>query len=198
MRIAYVSNTNPFDINNWSGTPHYLIAALQKHHEVVWIGGGTINGAFWHHRFLHREKRYNLLDYSTDICRIISAAINEGRFDAVISATFSMCSRLEIDIPLIAFCDLTYSLCNEYLRKSPSHLRVRSMSEEERFLQSADAVVYSSELAKISALFDYDVPVDKFHVLDFGANIPAPADVHPEDFDDDICRLVFVGLRCYL
>ena len=45
MRIVYVSNNNPFNINNWSGTPHLLISALRNHHAVVWIGGGVIKGS---------------------------------------------------------------------------------------------------------------------------------------------------------
>lgn len=193
MRIAYVSNNNPFDVNNWSGTPSNIISALQKYHEVVWVGGGTLNGAFWHHCFLNSKVSFNLLDYCVDISRIISGIIQNGKFDAVISSTYSMCSQLDIDIPLIAFGDLTYSLCNKYLRKSPPQFKARSMREEEKFLQCADAVIYSSEFVKISALLDYNISADKIHVLDFGANIPNPIDVKIEDFEDDICRLVFVG-----
>ncbi len=51
MRIAYISNDNPEDINNWSGTPYHIISALRKFHEVDWVGRGTLYGALWHHRF---------------------------------------------------------------------------------------------------------------------------------------------------
>lgn len=54
MRIAYISNNNPEDINNWSGTPCYIVSALRKYHEVDWVGGGVLNGALWHHRFLNK------------------------------------------------------------------------------------------------------------------------------------------------
>lgn len=37
MRIAYISNNNPRDINNWSGTPYHIISALSKYHEVDWV-----------------------------------------------------------------------------------------------------------------------------------------------------------------
>lgn len=193
MRIAYVSNTDPFDINSWSGTPHHLISALQKHHQVVWIGGGLISGASWHHRFLHRKRQFNFLDYIPDICKVVANDINSNKFDVVISATYSMCAELDVNIPLIAFCDLTYSLCNKHLRKSPPHMRARSMREEEKFLQRADAIIYSSDFAKDSALSDYNVTADKIHVIDFGANIPDPMDVRPEHFDYNMCRLTFVG-----
>ena len=193
MRIVYVSNNNPFNINNWSGTPHHLISALRKHHEIVWIGGGVINGASWHHRFLHNHKRFNVLDYIPDICRMVSDDINCNNFDAVISATYSMCSELDIDIPLIAFCDLTYSLCTKYLKRSVPQMKDRCMREEEKFLRSAGAVIYSSDFARKSAISDYNIPSDKISVIDFGANIPEPVDVEVSSFSRDICKLTFVG-----
>lgn len=193
MRIAYISNTNPSNINNWSGTPFHIVSTLQEEHEVVWVGGGLINGALWHHRFLHRKDRFNVLDYSTDICRIVSDTINNGNFDIAISATYSMCSDLHINIPLVAFCDLTYSLCCKYLRNSTTLRKARSMREEEKFLQHAGAIIYPSDFACKSALSDYDIPSEKIHVIDFGANIPDPEDVNVEEYDTDICRLLFVG-----
>ncbi len=193
MRIAYISNTNPSNINNWSGTPFHIVSTLQEQHEVVWIGGGLINGALWHHRFLHKKERFNVLDYSTDICRILSETINNGNFDIAISATYSMCSDLHINIPLVAFCDLTYSLCCKYLRNSTTYRKARSMHEEEKFLQHAGAIIYPSDFACKSALSDYDISSEKIHVIDFGANIPDPEDVNLEEYDTDVCRLLFVG-----
>ena len=36
MRIAYISNDNPEDINNWSGTQYHIISALENF--MKWIG----------------------------------------------------------------------------------------------------------------------------------------------------------------
>lgn len=193
MRIAYISNSDPHDINNWSGTPYHIISALSKYHEVVWVGGGTLNGALWHHRFLNKRKPFNLLDYSEDICRVVSNFIKEGKYDIAISSTYSMCSRLDIDIPLIAFSDLTYNLCTTYLKHAPIELREQSMQIEQDFLQLADAIIYPSSFAKDAALADYCLRETKIHILDFGANIPTPMNVNVDDFDSDICKLVFVG-----
>lgn len=193
MRIAYISDTNPSDINNWSGTPFHIVSALKEQHEVVWVGGGLIKGALWHHRFLHRKERFNVLDYISDICRIVSDTINNGNFDIAISATYSMCSELHINIPLIAFSDLTYSLCCKYLRDSTPYRKVLSMHEEEKFLRQAGAIIYSSDFACKSALSDYDIPSEKIHLIEFGANIPDPEDVNLEENDTEVCRLLFVG-----
>ncbi len=194
MRIAYISNKNPEDINNWSGTPYHIISALRKYHEVDWGGGGVLNGASWYHRFLNRQKPFNLLDYSEEIGKVVSEMLKEGKYDLAISSTYSLCSHLDVDIPLIAFSDLTYNLCTTYLRKTaPNGLRTRAMQLENRFLQLADAIIYPSSFAKEAALADYDIRSDKVHVLEFGANIPAPVAIDIDEFKNDVCKLVFVG-----
>lgn len=94
MRIAYISNNDPRDINNWSGTPYHIISALSKYHEVDWVGGGTLHGALWHHRFLNNKKPFNLLDYNEDIGHVVSNFVKDGKYDIAISSTYSMCSHL--------------------------------------------------------------------------------------------------------
>ena len=194
MRIAYISNDNPEDINNWSGTPYHIISALRKFHEVDWVGGGTLYGALWYHRFLDKKTPFNLLDYIDEMGRVVSRFIQEGNYDIAISSTYSICAHLDIDIPLIAFSDLTYSLCTTYLKKTaPKCQKERAMQIENDFLQLADAVIYPSLFAKNAALADYPIKEDKIHVLDFGANIPNPIDVKIDEYKNDVCQLVFVG-----
>lgn len=194
MRIAYISNSSPEDINNWSGTPYHILSALRKNHEVIWVGGGVLNGALWHHRFLNEKKKFNLLDYIEEICNVVSNLIKEGNYDIAISSTYSMCSHLKIDIPLIAFSDLTYNLCTTYLKKTASHaLKERAMQMEYDFLQLADAIIYPSSFAKNAALADYQIKENKIHILDFGANIPRPDKVQNYEFNSNVCKLLFVG-----
>lgn len=35
MKIAYISEISPSDLNNWSGTPHYVYKILSENHTVV-------------------------------------------------------------------------------------------------------------------------------------------------------------------
>lgn len=193
MRIAYISNNNPRDINNWSGTPYHIISALSKYHEVDWVGGGTLHGALWHHRFLNNKKPFNLLDYNEDIGHVVSNFVKDGKYDIAISSTYSMCSHLDIDIPLIAFSDLTYNLCTTYLKRAPDELKGQAMQIEKDFLQLADAIIYPSSFAKDAAMADYNIEENKIHILDFGANIPTPVGVKVDEFESDICKLVFIG-----
>lgn len=43
MRIAYLSDNPPMDVNIWSGTPSFIYKTLCKYHDVTWIGGGIVN-----------------------------------------------------------------------------------------------------------------------------------------------------------
>lgn len=43
MKIAYLSDQCPQNINLWSGTPFHIFNTLKKKHDVVWIGGGISN-----------------------------------------------------------------------------------------------------------------------------------------------------------
>lgn len=64
------------------------------------------------------------MDYDEEICNVVSNLLKDGKYDIVISSTYSMCSQLNIDIPLIAFSDLTYNLCTKYLKKTaPKELK---------------------------------------------------------------------------
>ena len=67
------------------------------------------------------------MDYDEEICNVVSNLLKDGKYDIAISSTYSMCSQLNIDIPLIAFSDLTYNLCTKYLKKTaPKELKERA------------------------------------------------------------------------
>lgn len=53
------------------------------------------------------------MDYDEEICNVVSNLLKDGKYDIAIFSTYSMCSQLNIDIPLIAFSDLTYNLCTK-------------------------------------------------------------------------------------
>lgn len=46
MKIAYISECSPLDVQNWSGTPFYVFNTLSKNHTVVWIGENMTFGAY--------------------------------------------------------------------------------------------------------------------------------------------------------
>lgn len=193
MKIAYISEYSPLDINNWSGTASYVYKTLSENNTVVWIGEGMCNGAYWHHRFLQNKQPFFIHDYSPDVCKMLSEAIKAGGFDIAITSTYTMASDLQIDIPLLYFSDIVYILCKDNYFHMSDELEKRAILREGKALRRADKIVFSSDIVKRTAIDFYNLPEENIHVLDFGANIPAPQNVQPDRFDKDICRLTFVG-----
>ena len=77
------------------------------------------------------------MDYDEEICNVVSNLLKDGKYDIAISSTYSMCSQLNIDIPLIAFSDLTYNLCTKYLKKTaPKELKERAAAARQSKLKN--------------------------------------------------------------
>ena len=85
------------------------------------------------------------MDYDEEICNVVSNLLKEGKYDIAISSTYSMCSQLNIDIPLIAFSDLTYNLCTKYLKKTaPKELKERAAAARQSKIKKLRLLFCSS------------------------------------------------------
>lgn len=193
MRIAYISNYSPEDIHMWSGTPYHVYHALKKRHDVVWIGGGIINGTMWYHMFTNNHKKYHVENYTNETGRFLSEKINQGNFDVVISCTYHLCINLDVTIPVIYYSDITFDEFKPWFNNKDSNYHDICRKTEKLCLEKVDAVVYSSDWAKNKAIETYQVDSNKIHVIEFGANIPTPYNVLDCKKKQDICNLVFVG-----
>ena len=193
MKIAYIIGDSPLDINIWSGTPYYVYKTLSKNHTVICLGEGMGNGAYWHHRFTQNKKPFFIHDYSPDVCRMLSNTIKAGKYDLVLTSTYTMASDLDINIPVLYFSDIVFTLCQGNYFDMTKELEKRAILCEGKTLRRADKIIFSSESVKNTAVEFYNLPKEKIHVLDFGANIPDPQNVVPEKYDKNVCRLLFVG-----
>lgn len=193
MKIAYLSNENPKDVNVWSGTPSYIYKTLAIHHEITWIGRGVLQGARWHHIFLGKSDIFFPHDYCDEICKILSNTIRKGNFDIVISSNYLLCCNLDINIPIIFVNDVVYGICEGVFFEPNADFRKRAINREGACLRNVDKIIYSSEFARERAISDYSLHKDKIHVLEFGANIPEPNNIVVTEYDTNICNLVFVG-----
>ena len=170
-----------------------MYKTLSEKHMVVCLGEGMCNGAYWHHRFTQNKKPFYIHDYSSDICRMLSNTIRAGKYDIVLTSTYTMASDLDVDIPVLYFSDIVFALCQGNYFDMTKELERRAIMCEGKALRRADKIVFSSESVKNAAIKFYNIPKEKIHVLDFGANIPDPQDVVPTQFDKNVCRLLFVG-----
>lgn len=108
MKIAYISECSPLDVQNWSGTPFYVFNTLSKNHTVVWIGENMTFGAYWHHKYLQRNKTFFIHDYCPEMGKILSDKIKFEKFDLIITSVYIMASDLDVDVPIIYFSDIIY------------------------------------------------------------------------------------------
>lgn len=193
MRIAYLSSHSPHNIHVWSGTPYHVFQSLQKYHDVVWIGGGVIDGARWCHILRGRTESFHPEYYNREVGRFLSKQINDGNFDVVITCTYHFCVSLDVAIPVIFYSDVTFHLFQHSFNNKDPHYHQLAYHTEQRCLERADAIVYASEWARHDAIVHYQIPEQKIHVIEFGANIPDPEDIQMKSTKMDVCHLVFVG-----
>lgn len=192
MRIAYLSDYPPMDVNVWSGTPSFIYKTLCKYHDVTWIGGGIVNAFKWYHKYYREKVPYYSEFYIDKICKILSKEINSGDYDVIITCTYYMVSELKVDIPVVFYSDTVFDEFKPLIsNKDESYHKLARMTEQ-KCLERADAIIFSSEWAKRSAIKAYNIPAQKIHVVEFGANIPTPDKVNINSYNE-ICNLVFIG-----
>lgn len=63
---------------------------------------------------------------------------------------------------------------------------------KKKLLNKYTSIIYSSEWTKQNTIDYYDIEPNKIHVVEFGANIPAPSD-YKISIQTDTCNLVFIG-----
>lgn len=193
MKIAYLSDYNPENVNMWSGTPFHVYNILKKYHEVDVIGVGYINGVRWHHLFLGTHDKFYVENYIEDTCRVISVQVNRGDYDIVLSCTYHFCAALNVNVPVIYYSDITFDAFQPWFKNKDPFYHKLARNTENKCLVNVDRIIYPSEWAKRQAVQSYGVSEEKIDVIEFGANIPEPENVDISESHTDVCNLVFIG-----
>lgn len=165
MKIAYLSDYSPLDINAWSGTPYYVYQTLSQKHTVVWIGKDLFCGAYWYHKFNNKHTPFYPHDYSPEICHLLSEEIKAGDFDLVITSLYIMISCLDINIPIVYYSDIIYILRKDNYFPMTKELEHRAITREREALERADIIVFSSEIVKKAAIDFYGIPAKKLRLF---------------------------------
>lgn len=186
-KIGFLSSLNPFDINNWSGTLYYIVKSLYNH-EIEWIGKDVFN------KILVDEIPGNKYpeDYAEFFGAYFSERINIGDYDIIIVRDYFFGAYLKIDIPIVYIGDTTFKLFKSNIRIKSDRFEIIANDIENRMIANADTIIYSSNIAKDSAIKDYSCNPLKIHVVEFGPNIPTPVD-YKIHIQTNICNLVFIG-----
>ena len=147
----------------------------------------------WHQKFLGNSLPKFIQDYSPEMGKALSKELKERHIDIVVSSNYVLCSNLDVDIPIIYFNDIVFSVGEDFFFKPNIELGYRAKYRERKCLKKADAIIYSSEFTKQRAISDYELSETNIRVIEFGANIQTPENIILKDYDKNICRLVFVG-----
>lgn len=213
LRIAFLTSTDPRDRRAWSGLHYMLAQTLQKHAgDVTYLGpvslrylfalGDRVNKVIGK---LSQGRRYH---YSISVlsarlyARIFGRKLREGQYDLIFApASYTEFSYLHTDLPIVYCCDSTITQLIDYYPGLSKLLPVskRELAYiEQRAIDRADLLVYSSHWAGNSAIHDFGAPAEKVAVFPFGANFPVvlPREevIHRQP-QPDRCELLFVGVE---
>jgi len=137
-----------------------------------------------------------------EFARILKDKIKRDKCDILFFPVGShLLAYLDVDIPIVYLSDTTFKLMLDYYPSFSGLLNIskkNGMSIEQRAIERASKVIYSSKWAAESAIRDYNCNEDKIHIIPFGANldnIPSKEEVllHRER-SGSVCKLLFVGV----
>lgn len=206
-KIAFLSFDNPADRRSWSGTLNSEYLQLQKFYEVEWLCPKfnlvflTFVKVFNKLRYLFTKKTYMPMYSSMLMNKLAMKKVNnnikKGSFDVV----FGVCTSavqpfLKFNGPNIYMSDAIFSLMNGFYFKNMNNTCIRNgNSLEEKTMQNASAVIFSSNWAKEGAIKDYKIDENKIVVVPFGANIDVPEIKDKEiDLENDAIHILFIGV----
>lgn len=182
MNISYITTYDASDVHNWSGTGFYIAEALkQQDHYLDFIGNLRTNPGL---KLKLKSLFYNrIIKEKFDLERDPLMAENYNKrilkslkpgTDVIFSPGSIPISLLETKIPKVFYTDATFAgmvgfyesfsnFCSETI-KYGNYL-------EQKALESADIIIYSSQWAAETAVENYNVNPNKIKVVPFGANI---------------------------
>lgn len=180
--VSYVTDYDANDVHNWSGTGYYLAKALTNQNcQIEYIGNLKVP-----HIQLKKIKRnfYKKVIHKTYLSsrdpRVIKyfARQIQSRLkpetDIIFSPSSVPIALLESKKPKVIYTDATFAGMIEFYHTF-SNLSKKTTKYgnylEQKSLDSAELIIYSSEWAAQTAIHYYKVNPAKIHVVPFGANI---------------------------
>jgi glycosyltransferase involved in cell wall biosynthesis len=212
LRIAYLTQLDPFDKRSWSSGLYYMGQALQRHcGEVTYLGPLR---AFTKPTFLSRARAKSSLTllkrrYLHELG--LAAAKQYGReatqklagqaFDVIVVGNAGIAiPYLETNIPIVLVNDCVFTHILDYYPYY-THLSRRFIHEisiiEQQAFKKVRASIMSSAWAARSAIQDYHVEPEHVYVVPMGVNLDTiPArEIAAARKPSATCRLLFVGVE---
>lgn len=184
-RIAYITETSPQDKHAWSGTAHYVYAALVNHGYQVYALGplkpgltglicrtlNQISLRIFNKRFDYRHSRI----YSQAFGKLFSKKLKTLDYDLiVVCGATEYGAYLNTDKPVYYVLDRTIAGAIGYhtiLSGLWKFSEQQSIETDKRAMLGAKKVFFSSNWAAQHAVQHYGLKEEQYSVFPFGANM---------------------------
>jgi glycosyltransferase involved in cell wall biosynthesis len=209
-RIAFLSQENPSDKRTWSGITYHLHKQLSRFHDVHWMHANDLTLtqrrllSLWN-RIAERlgwkfTSHYFLNAFF--LGRTLSQKLKNENVDFIVvgAGESELIAYLRTKIPVVHIADTTFgNMVNYY----PWHTGLCRLALkqgnriEQKTIQKAAHLVYSSHWAANSAIRHYGADANRVSVLSFGANLshlPDRSEVERKSFGNR-CHLLFLGVQ---
>lgn len=208
LNIGYVTVDDPADRGGWSGTNHYLLAALRAQgHEVRTLGPLRPQPELVLCQAINQlmlrtiGKRYNYRDsvvMARAYARLLGPQLHG--LDLIIApAGLATTALLRTQVPIVYINDRCIAGALGYhriLSDLADFSRKESLALEQQALVNASVVVYSSQWAADAAVASNPAIADKVSVIPFGANLDEPPSAPiPRPFPPEKIKLLFLGVK---
>jgi len=206
--IAFLTSIDPKNKLKLSGSPYYIMNALQKY-----VGDVTNLGPIEFNKFIftHFERATKLLPRPYNLnhsfihayffAKVFQSKLRHKKFDVIFAPRAStQIALLKTDIPIVYYSDTTFKSMYNYYSWFSNFLKISEREGnniEQKAIRKSKRVILSSQWAADSVINDYNTPKEKVHVVPFGPNV----DYIPtkEELLDrkpiGICKLLFIGVE---
>lgn len=179
VKLGFIAKKDLDDRTQWSGTISFLKDILSKDYEIIPI---VVKDSFPKRLIrkvvkviTHNERvRFRFCPIENYKCqRLVDQAAKEGCKLYFAPAVNGLISDLKMpaEAKLIYLSDATYHSMIDYYFFESMHNQMIGNMQEQRALENADAVIYSSDWAKKDAITYYHIAPEKISVFPFGANL---------------------------
>lgn len=202
MKIGFISLSNPYNKQEWSGTPYYTFRTLSSYYQVDWI--------------CPKVRRYNISRLVTGLKARIFKSIEPfyhtksfakclvhglkykdlDQYDLLFSIGSSVIAYLETNKPIIHMTDATYQqLIGYYEGYSPSDRYNRKANFVQRLAyKNSTYIIPASRWTADSIHDDYGIDINRIIPIKLGANIDTVPEFYEQKcLDSTQIHLLFIG-----
>lgn len=202
MKLAVLSQQDPYDRMTFSGSSYSMVQQLEKYFEVVWMNPTNKLTRVLSRHFNRKQRgRFYLNQNPWWVTRLVSRRFQRQlkRSGAQLVFNIGMTAPLtgyQGSAKVITFADATMrQMIRHNYRISPDQAEAVARNEqmEQLSLDHSDLIISTSQWCTDSIIDDYAIAADKVVTLPVGANmnlVPQAKSVSP----GENIRLLFVGV----